>query len=246
MSEKPVYVVSDIHLGAVPASTERSFRRFLEHVAREGTELLINGDLFDFWFEYRSVIHGRHYRVLAALADLREAGVRIRFIGGNHDAWGGPFLEKEIGIEILEEGVELELAGFRALVVHGDGVGSGDIGYKALKRLIRNPLAIRAFRLLHPDWGARLASLVSSTEAKTHGAAGANPERAAELNRWAAGVLERRIDLDLILAGHTHTPIVDECRPGVYYVNTGDWLSHFTYLELVRGNPPRLGVWATP
>ena len=48
MSEKPVYVVSDTHLGAVTRETERAFRGFLDHVAREAASLLINGDLFDF------------------------------------------------------------------------------------------------------------------------------------------------------------------------------------------------------
>ncbi|HEU4456282.1 MAG TPA: hypothetical protein VFR81_24665, partial [Longimicrobium sp.] len=75
MSEKPVYVVSDTHLGAVPPATEREFRAFLDHVAREAGSLLINGDLFDFWFEYRSVILREHYRVLAKVADVVEAGV---------------------------------------------------------------------------------------------------------------------------------------------------------------------------
>src|SRR5690606_25809290 len=122
MDDKPAYVVSDIHLGSVPAATERAFRRFLDHLRGRASELLINGDLFDFWFEYRSVIHARHYRVLAALTDLRESGVRLRFVGGNHDAWGGPFLAEEVGMELLGDSDVIELAGRTALVVHGDGL----------------------------------------------------------------------------------------------------------------------------
>src|SRR4028118_579595 len=102
MESKPVYVVSDIHLGAVPAATERAFRRFLDHVAEDASELLINGDLFDFWFEYRSVILREHYRVLAKLADVVEAGVPVSFVGGNHDAWAGSFLRDEVGVTLLD------------------------------------------------------------------------------------------------------------------------------------------------
>src|SRR5690606_20667283 len=164
MEQLPAYVISDIHLGAVPEETERRFRRFLAHLHSRASRLLINGDLFDFWFEYRSVIHSRHYRVLAALRDLRESGVPIDFVGGNHDAWGGDFLRDEVGIRILQEPAEIELGGRRALVVHGDGRGPGDFSYRAMKRVIRHPLSVWAFRLLHPDWGDRLARFVSTTE----------------------------------------------------------------------------------
>jgi UDP-2,3-diacylglucosamine hydrolase len=243
MREELVYVVSDIHLGAVPEQTERMFRSFLRHVASEATELLINGDLFDFWFEYRTVIQSRHYRVLAALADVVDAGVRVRFVGGNHDAWGGSFLRNEVGIELLPDSAELELCGRRTLVVHGDGVGSGDHGYKMLKKVIRSPLATRAFRLLHPDLGSRIAGLASTTEGKHGNASGANPVRAEGVLLWAEEEIARRPELELVLAGHVHTPVVRECAPGRFYVNTGDWINHFTYLVLAPAQPPELRVW---
>jgi UDP-2,3-diacylglucosamine hydrolase len=100
MENRPVYVVSDIHLGAVPEATERAFRSFLRQVAEEASFLLVNGDLFDFWFEYRHVVLAEHYRVLAALRDVVEAGVRVAFVGGNHDAWAGPFLRDVVGMEL--------------------------------------------------------------------------------------------------------------------------------------------------
>ena len=244
MSELPVYVVSDIHLGAVPNETERAFRRFLAEVANSASHLLINGDLFDFWFEYRTVIHAKHYRVLAALKELRESGVTIDFVGGNHDAWGGAFLRDEIGINLLEDVAELTLAGSRALVVHGDGVGSGDHGYRVLKRVIRSPISIAAFRALHPDWGSRLASFVSTTEGKHGNAQGTNPVRAAALADWAGQQLAARPELDLVLAGHTHIPVIQEFEPGRYYINTGDWINHSNYLVLEKGAAPVLRSWS--
>lgn len=243
MDSRPVYVVSDIHLGGVPAETEKQFRRFLRHVSDHASELLINGDLFDFWFEYRTVIQGRHYRVLAALADAREAGVRIRFLGGNHDAWGGHFLREEVGIELLTEGDVIELGSRRALVVHGDGVGHGDYGYRVLKKIIRNPVSIALFRMLHPDLGSGLARVVSRTERKRGTPHLANPVRAEALKAWALEKLEQRDDLDLVLAGHTHTPESVEVSPGRYYINTGDWINHHTYLVLPPEGAPELREW---
>jgi UDP-2,3-diacylglucosamine hydrolase len=125
MAERPYLIVSDIHLGAVPESTERAFRDFLGWVGGHASGLLINGDLFDFWFEYRTVIPRQHFRVLAALTDLVEAGVPVTFLGGNHDAWTGSVLSGDVGMEIAAEPLERTIAGRRAMVVHGDGVGEG-------------------------------------------------------------------------------------------------------------------------
>jgi UDP-2,3-diacylglucosamine hydrolase len=244
MSEKPVYVVSDTHLGAVPRETERAFRSFLHHVAAEAQSLLINGDLFDFWFEYRSVILREHYRALAALADLVDAGVKVWFVGGNHDAWAGSFLRDEVGIELLNGPVELMLGGRRTLVAHGDGVGKGDFKYRALKAVIRHRASIGAFRILHPDLGRRIAGAASSTEEKAGEGDTASQGRAAYIRAWAGEQLRADPGLKLVLAGHAHLASIDEVEPGRFYVNSGDWLGSFDYVVLPPGgSPPELRDW---
>jgi UDP-2,3-diacylglucosamine hydrolase len=243
METKPVYVVSDVHLGSVPPATERAFRRFLDHVAEHASFLLINGDLFDFWFEYRHVILREHFRALAKLKDVVEAGVPIAFVGGNHDGWAGPFLRDEIGIALFEGPVEMNLGGRRALVAHGDGVGSGDFKYRALKAVIRHPVSIGAFRVLHPDFGRWIAGRASSTEHKAGGDAAARG-RAAYIRQWAEERLRADPTLELVLAGHAHLASVDEMEPGRFYVNSGDWLGTFDYVVLPPGGgPPELRDW---
>jgi UDP-2,3-diacylglucosamine hydrolase len=135
---KPALVVSDLHLGGVPDAISQAFIRFTRHWQGRAELMVINGDLFDFWLEYRTAVLSQHFHVLRALADLRESGVRLVMLGGNHDAWGGAFLSEEIGIELADGPVELELGGRRALVAHGDGLGPGDLGYKLLKRMLRS------------------------------------------------------------------------------------------------------------
>lgn len=243
MSEKPVYIVSDTHLGAVPRETERAFRGFLEHVATHASALLINGDLFDFWFEYRRVILREHFRVAARLADVVDAGVKVWFVGGNHDAWAGSFLRDEVGMEVLNGPVELMLAGRRTLVAHGDGLGKGDFKYRALKTLIRHPLSVGAFRSLHPDFGYRVAMLASRTEHKA-GVDAAAGGRAAFIRNWAEEQLRADPKLDLVLCGHSHATALVEVEPGRYYVNSGDWLRAYNYVVLPpAGGPPEPRVW---
>jgi UDP-2,3-diacylglucosamine hydrolase len=244
MSDLPLLIVSDIHLGAVPPSTERAFRAFLAHIPGAASGLMINGDLFDFWFEYRSVVMREHYRVVAALADVVESGVPVWFVGGNHDAWGGSFLRDEVGVRLVDGPVEMELAGRRTLVAHGDGLGSGDLKYRALKACIRHPFVVGAFRQLHPDWGAWIAGRVSTTDAKTKFSDAAAAGRGRHIRQWAVGELEANPALDLVIAGHSHLPVVEEVMPGRYYANSGDWIHHRTYLALhPEPGPPEMKSW---
>ena len=244
MHTKPAYIVSDIHLGAVPRETERAFRRFLDHAAEHAGSLLINGDLFDFWFEYRSVILREHFRVVAKLADVVEAGVPVSFVGGNHDAWAGSFLRDEVGVTLLDGPVEMELGGRRALVAHGDGVGRGDYKYRALRKVIRHPASIAAFRRLHPDTGRRIAGMASSTEHKAGSGDQAARGRAAFIRGWAEEQIARMPHVQLVVAGHAHVPEVVEAAPGRFYANSGDWIRSYTYLVLPEGGgPPEVRGW---
>lgn len=245
MSPKPAVVVSDIHLGAVPAATERAFRRFLAWCAGNAGQLLINGDLFDFWFEYRSVILREHYRVAAALADVVEAGVPVTFVGGNHDAWGGSFLRDDVGIDVVDGPVVMDLAGRKTLVAHGDGVGKGDLKYRALKAVIRSRAAVLGFRALHPDLGRRIALLASSTEHKADGGSDEQGKgRARFIAGWAAEQMAADPSLDLVLTGHAHVPSLTEVAPGRWYANSGDWIRSYTYLVLPPGGgPPEMRTW---
>ena len=77
---------------AKPASTTSSTL-----LARPRASLFVIGDLFDFWFEYRTAIPRRHFQTLCALRRVRDAGVEITYLTGNHDFWLGRFLEEELG-----------------------------------------------------------------------------------------------------------------------------------------------------
>ncbi len=235
------YVVSDVHLGAVPDATERAFVAFLRSLPGRARSLLVAGDLFDFWFEWGDVVPSRHFRTLAALADLADAGVPVTMIGGNHDAWGGRFLRERVGLDFRDGPIRLRLGGRAALVAHGDGVGGGDLKYRTLKAAIRSRGAIAAFRALHPELGLRLARAVSSTEAK--GPAGGGVGRAAYIRAWAEARLAEESELSLVVCGHAHRAEITEVAPGRHYVNAGDWLREAAYVTVPDGAAPALRRW---
>lgn len=237
----PVYIVSDIHLGAVPDATEHMFVRFLHALPERFGALLIAGDLFDFWFEYGEVVPGRHFRTLAALAAIVERGIPVLLAGGNHDAWGGSFLRNHVGVAFHEQPFQTAVAGERALVAHGDGLGRGDLKYRALKTVLRSRAAIGAFRMLHPELGLRLARSVSRTEAKSDDELSALG-RSQFLEAWARDQLARDASLRYVVCGHSHMPALIEVDTGRYYINAGDWITHFTYV-VVDVTGPRLERW---
>src|SRR5262249_41363007 len=134
------YFFSDAHLGAESrereADREARLHDFLTSLRGQATELYIVGDLFDFWFEYRSAIPRRHFATLAALQRLRESGVAITYLNGNHDFWLGPFLRDELGVHTHDGALALELQGHRIWLHHGDGLGGGDLGYRLLRKVL--------------------------------------------------------------------------------------------------------------
>jgi UDP-2,3-diacylglucosamine hydrolase len=244
MPPKPVYIVSDTHLGAVSREREREFVRWLGHAGEAASEVIVNGDLFDFWFEYKSVVPRGHTRVLGALAALVDAGVPVRFVGGNHDWWGGTFLEDEIGLRVHRDPITLDLAGRRTFIGHGDGLGSGDLGYRMLKILLRGRLTRWGFRWIHPDVGAWIAGHASVTKELEGKTTESQLRRSAHLEAWAREKLLNERDLDVVVLGHTHLPKLIEVEPQRFYVNAGDWVNHKTFAVLSHGEPPRLEEWA--
>lgn len=230
-----VVFFSDAHLESefTAEGRERSTRvvRFLESL-RGGTDVLvILGDLFDFYFEYKTVIPARHLRVMAEIERLSSAGVSCYYVAGNHDFWLGELFSRTLSVQIVPDALVLVREsdpGHTLLAAHGDGLGSGDTGYKILKACLRNPFLIRAFRLIHPDWGYAIARLTSHTS-RRHTARwqAARSEAAAECGRK---LLESHPRLDTVILAHTHQPD-DRKFENRRYLNTGDWCSHFSWIE---------------
>ena len=205
--------------------------------------IILNGDLFDFWFEYRWGITRGHEDVLARLEEIVEGGVPVTLVGGNHDWWGGRYLREEIGLEVLQSPERRRIAGRLAFLAHGDGLGDGDRGYRILKRVLRSPLTRFAYGLLPVGVGDRIARGVSNTEARWEQWGPRQEARSAALEAWAADKLRREPELDLVLLGHTHLPMIREVQPGRWYVNSGDWVFHQSYVVLRDDEPPRLLDW---
>ena len=235
MLPPPCYLISDVHLGHAPESVERALLAFLRSLPGRAGSLLINGDLFEFWFEWRSVVPRSGVRALAALMDLRDAGVPMTMLAGNHDCWGGDIL-REAGVDFLLGPLQDDVGGWRARVEHGDGLREKeDRGYRMLRRVLRNRLAIRAFGgILHPDFASRLA-MGSSRTSRSY----APRDEGRGLRSVAATVLQADPSLELVVYGHSHIAALERTPSGSVYANAGSWLDTPTYLVIT---PERISL----
>ncbi|HET7040004.1 MAG TPA: UDP-2,3-diacylglucosamine diphosphatase [Gemmatimonadales bacterium] len=232
-----VVVVADAHLGSADPADAAAFLRFLDAVPDLGRHLVINGDLFDFWFEYRSVIPRRAFPVLSALHRLRGRGVAITLTGGNHDRWGGPFWTDELGATFLGRGGSLDLAGWRAFLHHGDGLVERHVAARVMHAVTRWPLTAAAFRLLHPDLGIRLVHAMSGLLAESTRDGPALDRAAAAQAGWAREYLARNSAVDLVVLAHTHRAACEAAGDRRWYLNPGPWMGERRYAVVDAQGP---------
>ncbi len=229
------FIISDAHLfpeGTPHPGRETLFRFLHELAGTEPKTLWILGDLFDFWFEYSTVIPAGYGGVLCRLRALSDAGWTMNFIPGNHDWWVGKHFSGETGMTILRQTpLRVDLGGTTAVLAHGDGLGRGDWGYRAFKPVLRAGISRFSYSLLHPTPAAAFAMLFSDTSRKyLRKKVRVIPRH---LSEWAGKQLA---NCDLVVAGHTHVPSFSPMAGGVF-VSLGDWISSFTYLKVEEGIP---------
>ncbi|WP_394344434.1 UDP-2,3-diacylglucosamine diphosphatase [Flavicella sediminum] len=236
MTAQKIYFASDQHFGAPTAekskAREEKFVRWLDVIKKDADVLFLLGDLFDFWFEYKTVVPKGFIRVLGKLAELRDSGIEIHFFVGNHDLWMHDYFEKELNIPVYHEPKEFTFHEKTFLIGHGDGLGPGDYGYKRMKKVFTSSICKWLFRWLHPDIGVGLAQYLSVKNKLISG--DEDVVFLGEENEWliqySKEVLETK-HYNYFVFGHRHLPMTLAIGENSEYVNLGDWISYFTYGE---------------
>jgi UDP-2,3-diacylglucosamine hydrolase len=233
-NNKKIYFASDQHLGipnhADSLIRERKFIAWLDTVKRDAAVIFLLGDLFDCWYEYKTVVPKGFVRMLGKLAEIRDSGIPIHFFVGNHDLWMWNYFEKELNISVHYKPLEFTANGKNFLIGHGDGLGPGDKGYKRMKKVFTNPFSKWLYRWLHPDLGMRFAQYLSTKNKLISG--DEDVIFLGEDNEWLVQYCKRKLEskhYDYFLFGHRHLPMTIELNEKSTYINTGDWITHFTY-----------------
>ena len=235
---KPVYFLSDAHLGslAIPhrRMQERRVVNFLDSIKHKAGAVYLLGDIFDFWHEYRTVVPKGYTRLLGKLSELTDRGIEVHFFTGNHDLWVRDYFEEECGMTVHRNiSLTTEIYGRVFYLAHGDGLGTGDRKYLWLRRMFHNPLCQRLFAALHPRWGMQFGQAWARRSRLTHEDEGGEPpyagEQREELVLFAKDYLASHPDTNYFIFGHRHIELDLPLPPAARMLILGDWISKFTY-----------------
>ncbi len=229
------YFVADVHLGggdaAFARANERRFVAWLDRAAADAETIVLLGDIFDFWFEYRRVVPKGQVRTLAKLAELTERGIRVVFFTGNHDMWVRDYFRCECGVEVFTAPQLLEFNGQRIFLAHGDNMGVGREP-RLLNRIFRSrPLRWLFSWLVHPDWAMRFGQWWSGLSRKSHaGPEGFDESLTEPLVAFARRYAENH-EVDHFVFGHMHFP--RDYRDGALHtIHLGGWEKRPSYAVL--------------
>lgn len=237
---RKIYFASDFHLG-IPdhdSSLKREIMlvNWLETIKKDAAVIFLMGDIFDFWFEYQTVVPKGFIRLFGKLAELTDSGIPVHLFTGNHDIWAFEYLKKEMNIELHRHPETRVMMGKTFYLAHGDGLGPGDNGYKFLKKVFSNRFNQFLFRWLHPDVGAKMGLYFSRKSRLANVVKENKPDflnsiEDEMLYKYVREMIKDGMKADYYIFGHRHRPADVDFNNNGRMIILGDWLTHFTYAE---------------
>lgn len=246
MERSRVYFTSDAHLGSGyhldPMAVERRLVRWLEHIRSDARAVYFLGDMFDYWFEYRTVAPRGYTRFLGLLGQMSDEGIEIHFFAGNHDVWFADYLSTEIGAVIHHQAEIVELDGRYFRLSHGDWEYTETSRVQSLLyRVFRSRICRWLYAGIHPRWTVGFAqawSLHSRRQGLRKRTLGEVPHayhneyfdiEHEHLVLWTKRHLALNPSIDYYLYGHRHLLLDLSLPEGKRMMILGDWLSYNSY-----------------
>jgi UDP-2,3-diacylglucosamine hydrolase len=226
----PIYFISDIHFLLQPSNNEDAKKKklflFLESVKKSKGSLIINGDLFDFYFEYPHVIPKAYFDVYQIISELTNSGITVHYVLGNHDYWTQDFISDSLNMIVHKNDIDFEINGKKFHVTHGDGLLTWERGYRYVKKILHSRFTIWMFRWLHPTIGYGLAEWIASRSRHFEHSKEHNDRVRNELVRIATPIINS--GTDYFITGHYHQHTDEKIGEGRLII-LGEWIKTFTY-----------------
>ena len=229
-----IYFLSDAHLGSLivrdPRAHEKKLVDWLDKVKTDATAIYLLGDLFDFWFEYHTVVPKGFVRFLGKLAEITDSGIEVHFFTGNHDIWTFGYLENEVGLIVHREPQTVQLGNKRFFLAHGDGLHAEDRGFELLRKVFHSRTAQNLFRYIPAELGQKFGYSWSKSnrmkilhiENKFQGEANEN------LVVFAKKYVETH-NVDFLIFGHRHIALDLQLKDQKRVIILGDFVGIFSY-----------------
>ena len=246
---KPVYFLSDAHLGCLALQHRRTQERrlvnFLDSIKDTAGAVYLLGDIFDFWYEYKTVVPRGFTRLLGKLSELTDLGVEVHFFVGNHDLWQDNYLAEECGVQLHRKASTIEIGGKVFFLAHGDGLGTRDWKFRTLRAFFHSRICQVLFSSLHPRWGiafGRQWARHSQLKHQRDGEPSFMGEEREELIVFSREYLRTHPEVNYFVFGHrhielnvaltsplTHLQADSEIHDTPQVLIIGDWISRFTF-----------------
>jgi UDP-2,3-diacylglucosamine hydrolase len=229
-----IYFISDAHLGSLLIKNKRAHEKklvdWLDTVKTNAKAIYLLGDIFDFWFEYKTVVPKGFVRFLGKLAELSDSGIEIHFFIGNHDIWTFGYLENEIGLIVHKEPYTVQFGSKKFFLAHGDGISVDDHGFKFIRKIFHSNTAQKLFRLVPAQLGQGFGYNWSKNNRKKHQEydnkyLGENKEA---LVLYAKKYVETH-DVDFLIFGHRHIALDLQLKDDKRVIILGDFIGIFSY-----------------
>lgn len=227
------YFASDVHLGLKnntdTREREQLFVKWLDEVSADAKAILLVGDIFDFWYEYKRVIPKGHSRLLGKLSELTDKGIEIHHFDGNHDLWAYSYLEEECGVKLHHTAYEtIELYGHRILIGHGDVIGKRSRSMRMLSGIFRNRTVQWFFNRIPHNLGIWLGNTWSRSSRNSKPL---KREFRGENERLVQFAREYLLDerIDLFVFGHIHIANIYQLNNESSVAFLGEWVESPTY-----------------
>lgn len=228
---------SDVHLKDANSVKTSLVIRFLQEVASQYDRIYILGDFFDVWPVTTGFLARKFRPVIAVLKGLVHDGHEIHYFEGNHDFHLGDYFT-DMGVRVYPNFSAQCWEGKRVYLAHGDLGNPKDFAYLALRRFLRVPLTRGVLQFTPQEWLFQVGMKSSQWSHDYQLKRGRNECLIRQVYRRSAERFFQQ-GYDIVVMGHTHLPddfvTTVEGRPR-RYLNTGDWVKHFTYLEFDGAN----------
>ena len=229
-----IYFISDAHLGSRivtnPREHEMRLVNWLDKVKKDAEAIFMLGDMFDFWFEYKTVMPKGYVRFLGKLAELVDSGIEIHFFTGNHDIWTFGYLENEVGLIVHHKPQTFELKGKKFYLAHGDGLYTEEKGFGLIRKIFHSRTCQKLFRLLPPEIGQNFGYAWSESNRKKimHLDNKFQGDENETLVAFAKKYSENH-EVDYMIFGHRHIELNLELKNKSRVVILGDFIGIFSY-----------------
>lgn len=232
---KKIYFASDFHFGLdydIPSrEREQRFVKWLTEIKDSCAELYLLGDVFDYWFEYNEVVPKGFVRVLGKLAEYTDSGIPVTLFTGNHDIWMFGYMEQEIGIKVIHKETEIEIAGKKFFMGHGDGLGDPSRSFRFVRSFFRNKACQWMYKWIHPDvtmpfshwWSRHNRMKKKGNRAENY--LGEDSEYLVKYSKET----EMNNHHDFYIYGHRHIELDLMIKKDSRVVIIGDWIRNFTF-----------------